>query len=253
MLQNRLLISVVAAALAGFAFFNFALKPKNDEASKVKTQVAKAQDELTAAQQAVTANREAQQNFKRSYTTVVKLGKAVPGDDDVRSLVVQLDTTAKKAGVDFKSINVGGGSTGATTSPTDPAASAVQLPPGATVGPAGFPVMPFSFEFTGQFFKLGDFFRQLDSYVQDNNDHLSITGRLLTVDGLKLEPDTTGFPNIKATVAATSYLVSPLEGATGGATPAGPGSTVDPATGAITTPVEPTGTTSTALTPGVSR
>lgn len=248
MAQNRLLISVVAAALAGFLFFNFALKPKKNEANDVKAQVTKAQDDLATAQQQVTANLEAQKKFSKSYAEMVKLGKAVPGDDDVRSLVVQLNQSAKRAGVAFQSINVSGGGSAAPATGT----AGAPLPPGATVGPAGFPIMPFSFEFTGQFFKLGDFFRQLESYVKNNNKHLSITGRLLTVDGLKLEPDTTGFPNIKATVSATSYLVSPLEGATGGATPAGPGATVDPSTGQITPPADPA-TSSTALTSGVSR
>src|SRR4051812_47142072 len=57
MAKNRLLISVVAAALAGFLFYNFALKPKQTEASDVKAKVATAQGELSAAQASVTTNR----------------------------------------------------------------------------------------------------------------------------------------------------------------------------------------------------
>ena len=88
------------------------------------------------------------------------------------------------------------------------AAAATQLPPGATVGPAGFPVMPFSFAFNGSFFDLGDFFKRLDSFVTARNKQLSVTGRLLTVDSLQLAPGDTGFPKIKATVGGVAASVT---------------------------------------------
>ena len=39
---------------------------------------------------------------------MVRLGKAVPEDDDVRSLLVQIDAEAGGADVDFRTIQVGG-------------------------------------------------------------------------------------------------------------------------------------------------
>jgi hypothetical protein len=225
--KNPLLITVVAFALAAFGFYHFGLSPKRKEADDTKAKVTEAQSKLDAARQLLASNQAARENYKSDYSTVVRLGKAVPGDDDVRSLVVQLDNAAKKTHVDFQSIQVGD-ATGAAAAAAAVGATAptgATLPPGATVGPAGFPVMPFSFSFRGGFFRLGAFFQRLDAFVKANNDKIAVTGRLLTVDGVKLEPDTTGFPNIKATVQATSYLVSPLEGATGGATPAGPAGT----------------------------
>jgi hypothetical protein len=243
MLQNKLLLSVVAVLLAAFGFNHFLLSKKKTEKASLTAKIAKAQDEISTAQASLSANKDAQEGFREDYSTVVHLGKAVPGDDDVRSLVVQIDRAAHQANVDFKAIDVGGGGGAAPST----APNATQLPPGTTIGPAGFPIMPFSFTFTGQFFRLGDFFRHLDAFVQSNNQKVSITGRLMTVDALKLEPDTTGFPNVKATVSATTYLVPPLEGLTGGATPAGPaGATAaaPPATG--TTP----GATTTAMVTG---
>ena len=38
---------------------------------------------------------------RANYATVVRLGKAVPADDDVRSLIVQLDSAAERSNVDF--------------------------------------------------------------------------------------------------------------------------------------------------------
>lgn len=227
MLQNRLLVSVVAFALAAFAFYHFGLSPKRKEAADVKAKVAQAQSQLDQARALLAANQQAKASYRQSYGTVVRLGKAVPGDDDVRSLMVQLDNAAKKTHVDFQNIDVSGAGGAATTTGV---VSTTPLPPGSTVGPAGFPVMPFSFTFRGGFFRLGQFFSKLDAFVRDGRQ-MVVNGRLLTVDSVKLEPDTTGFPNIKATVTASSYIVSPLEGATGGATPAGPAA----AAGATTT------------------
>jgi hypothetical protein len=162
---------------------------------------------------------------------------AVPASDDVRSLVVQLDSAARSTGVDFRALNVSGTAAGAAAAGAAGAAAAVQLPPGATVGPAGFPVMPFSFAFKGSFFELGDFFERIESFVKANPNGVDVKGRLLTLDGLQLQPDTEGFPHIRATVNATSYLVSPLEGATGGATAQGPAAAGT--TGATPAPAQP--------------
>ena len=246
-LRNPVLIVTVAFLVLAGGFYKMVLGPKQDEASALDTRVEEAQARLDAAQALLTTNEAARKEFQKAYSTVVRLGKAVPGDDDVRSLIVQLDRAANKTFIDFQSIEV---SQTAATAPvsTDPAAAATTgtLPPGATVGPAGFPVMPFSFSFRGGFFRLAKFFARLDNFVKAKNEKVDVTGRLLTIDGLKLEPDTTGFPNIKATVQATSYLVSPLEGATGGATPAGPagapGVTTPPADPATTTPPTTTAT-----------
>lgn len=235
--KNPILIAAVALLVTGFAFFHFALQPKQKEASGLDAGIAQAEADLQAAQQLLQSNSAARETYRTSYSTVVRLGKAVPGDDDVRSLVVQLDNAAKRTHVDFQSIEVGGANGAAAPTADGTAASTTPLPPGATVGPAGFPIMPFSFTFRGGFFRLSKFFQRLDSFVKESNKSFDVSGRLLTVDGIKLEPDATGFPNIKATVQATSYLVSPLEGITGGATPAGPAgaTTAAGASGAGTT------------------
>ena len=240
--KNPILIVAVAAVLVSFAFYNFALKPKQSEADAVQAKVEEAQSRLDAAHSLLSSNTTASKAFKTAYSTVVRLGKAVPGDDDVRSLVVQLDRAAKSTNVDFQSIQVGGAA-GAPAVATDPTGAPSTLPPGATIGPAGFPIMPFSFSFRGGFFRLSKFFQRLDAFVRASNKRIDVTGRLLTVDALKLEPDATGFPNIKATVSATSYLVSPLEGTTAGASPAGPaGAPAPPPVDGTTTPPTTTAT-----------
>ena len=222
--KNPLLIAVAAVAIAGFAFHHFILGPKREDAADAKAKVEEAQGRLDTARALLASNQAARKSYRADYTNVVRLGKAVPGDDDVRSLIVQLNKASDKTHIDFKSIEVGdaSGATAPASTSSSPTGAGAALPPGATIGPAGFPVMPFTFSFKGGFFRLAAFFAKLDNLVRTENGKVDVNGRLLTIDGIKLEPDAAGFPNVKATVSATSYLVSPLEGATGGATPAGP-------------------------------
>jgi hypothetical protein len=248
-MNQKVLITALAAIVAAGGFYMMVLKPKRQEAAKLQTEITAKQGELDQARALLASNQKARESYRQAYSAVVRLGKAVPADDDVRSLVVQLDAAAKASHVDFQSINVGGGGAAAPTAAG--AAAAAQLPPGATVGPAGFPVMPFTFAFDGSFFNLGDFFKRLDSFVTARNKQLSVTGRLLTLDSLQLAPDAAGFPKIKATVGATSYLVSPLEGLTAGATAQGPAAggtaAATPSTPAPSAPAPSTATSTGAL------
>ena len=238
MTQSRILLTVVAAVAASAAFFFLVLSPKRDEIAALDAQIAAKQGELTTNQQLVADYQAAKGGYRTAYASVVRLGKAVPVEDDVRSLVVQIDGAARKAGVNFQSISVGGGAAAGGAAPAAGSApggaAAAPLPDGATVGPAGFPVMPFTFTFDGSFFKLADFFRGLEDFVSVRNQNVAVTGRLLTLDSLNLQP--TQFPKISASVSATTYLVSPMQGLTGGATAQGPAAaTASPTTQAAAT------------------
>lgn len=247
MTQSRILLAVVAAVAATAAFYFLMLSPKREQIAELDTQIAAKKTELASNQQLVSDYQSAKTGYRTAYASVVRLGKAVPVDDDVRSLVVQIDGAAHRSKVDFQSINVGGGGGAASPAAADPAAAG-KLPPGATVGPAGFPVMPFTFTFDGSFYRLSDFFRRLESFVSVRNQNVSVTGRLLTLDSLTLQP--TKFPNITAQVGATSFLVSPMEGLTGGATPQGPAAAGYPANQADKAASAASAATTTATTTG---
>jgi hypothetical protein len=117
-------------------------------------------------------------------------------------------------------------------------ATTATLPPGAIVGSAGFATMPFTFQFTGSFFKLADFFGQVERYIRANAKRVDVTGRLLMIDGIALSASPVGFPKMLASVSATTYLLPQTEGVTAGATPNGPaaGATQNVNAGTTTTP-----------------
>jgi Tfp pilus assembly protein PilO len=235
------------------AFYKLALAPKLERASELQTQIAASETKLAAAKVQAQTLQSVKRNYAADYTSLVGLGKAVPADDDVRSLLVQVNTAAKRSGVDFRTITLDSGAAAATPAPdatgsaaaTQTAASA--LPPGAIVGAAGLPTMPFSFEFEGSFFEMSEFMSRLERFVVTQGDGLRVRGRLLTVDGFSFVPSDKGFPSMKASLGATAYLVNPADGATGGATATGPVAAGAPP--AAATPTPPRATKETGNTP----
>jgi hypothetical protein len=212
----------VVAALAGGWFL--VLAPKRSEASKLQSQITAAQSELSSVEAQVTQGEAAKATFSREYAALARLGEAVPQDDDVPSLMYQIQTAASKTGVDFRTLSLTSSGTSAATAPTPGpgGVAAPQLPPGATVGPAGFPTEPFTFTFQGNFFHLSDFFLRLQRFVVATNKRVAVSGRLMTLNAISFGPGGRGFPQISAQVSATTYLVPAGEGLTNGATPAGP-------------------------------
>lgn len=239
--RNSMLLAVVAVAAVAGAYWFMLLAPKRELATSLASQITLKETELQTAQAEEAKNLRARASYRSNYATVARLGKAVPGDDDVRSLMVQIDGAAGSSHVDFRSISVGGSSGAAV--PADP--NAAVGPPGSIVGTAGFSTMPFSLAFRGSYFNLGSFFQRIDRFVAVNDRGIDVTGRLVVLNGITLEPDG-AFPNIKAQISATTYLVPTTDGLLAGATPTAPGTGAAGAAGKATpAPAAPATTTAT--------
>lgn len=240
--RDQIVLAVVVVVAAIAASWLLVISPKRDQASKLAGQIQKVQSSLNSARSELAQAQAARSTFRGSYTTLVRLGQAVPTDDNVPSLIYQIQSAASATGVDFGGLTVnpsgvadttpaappaGSSATPAASTPTPPgtpgSTAAPALPPGVGVGPAGFPVEPFNFTFQGNFFRLGKFFGRLENFVQATNKRISVSGRLLTLEAISLGPNSTGFPQIQATVSATTYLLPASQGLVEGATPAGPG------------------------------
>ena len=256
--RNSMLIAAVALVAAVGGYWMLVLSPKREEAAKLDQKITKQQAALASAKAEVDEYQTARGNYRANYSMIARLGKAVPADDDVRSLMVQINDAAHRSGVDFRTIDIS--TQGAPSAgPSAPKATGPTPPPGAsTVGSAGFSTMPFSFGFKGSFFELGKFFNRIDRFVAVRNGGLDVTGRLLLLNSITLTPDQEkGFPTLTADVTANSYLLPPTEGLTGGATAAGPASATTgtgaaPAASATPAP-SPPATTTTATISGATR
>ena len=110
----------------------------------------------------------------------------------------------------------------------------------AGTAPAGLETVPLELEFVGNFFNLADFFHDIKRFVRVANKNVVVSGRLVTVEGVKFSSDPELFPKITAEIKATVYLSPKAQGTTAGATPQGPAG----APGTQSTPAStPAGTT----------
>jgi Tfp pilus assembly protein PilO len=224
---NQLLLLLVVLTASVSAFWFVALTPKREEAAQLQEQIVAKQAELDTARGQVASYEQARAAYPRNYAAVARLGKAVPADDDVRSLVVQLDAAAKRSKVDFEVINVGANAAGGAAGTPDPNLQAEAVIPGATLNAASFSTLPMSFAFRGSYFELSSLFTRLERFVTVSNRRIDVTGRLLLLQSISLVPDTEGFPQMRAQINATSYLVTAAPDVTAAATPDQPGA-VDP-------------------------
>lgn len=226
--QKVIAIVLVVAALA--ASWMLVIQPKRSQASKLGGQVNAEQAQLSTTQSQLSAGEAARSAYGSSYTALTRLGEAVPADDNVPSLIYQVQAAASASRVDFRTLTLSpsGSSAPPPSSPTAGQAVTAALPPGASVGPAGLPTEPFTFTFNGNFFHLADFLGRLERFVVASNSHVAVSGRLMTLNAISLGAGPAGFPQISATVSATTYLAPASQGATNGASPSGPAGTGAP-------------------------
>jgi hypothetical protein len=224
--RDRMVVMVIAVlgVLAGVWFF--AVSPKREQAAQLGTEVSAAQAQLASAESQLAGASAAQAKYETAYASIVSLGKAVPASQEVPSLIYQLARATNEKNVEFASITAS--ASGASGSSSSAAAAAG----------AGFTQMPFTFVFNGSFQNLYDLFQQLDGFaLRTSAGDLQVSGRLLTVQSIKLAPASTagatpgssaqgGSERLSGTITATAYVLPAGQTLTGGATPTGPASTV---------------------------
>jgi Tfp pilus assembly protein PilO len=216
--RDRLaLIGISTLAVLGLVWLML-VSPERKEASKLSSQVTQAREQLSTAEGEAATAHSAQARYSAAYASVVKLGKAVPPSEEVPALIYQLATASNQKHVEFNSITTGSGAAGAAAASTSPAAAAT------AAAAAGFTQMPFTFVFNGSFADLYHLFRQLDqATARTTSGGLRVSGRLLTLQGMKLEPQpATTSGQLTGTITATAYVLPASSGLTAGSTSAAP-------------------------------
>ena len=226
--RDRLVLMVIVVLAVIGGGWMLVVSPKRKEADKLGKQVSEAQAQLATAEGQLANARASQAQYAKAYASIVSLGKAVPPSQEVPSLIYQLSQATNAKNVDFTSI---ASTTGSSAGGTATAAAAS----------AGFSQMPFTFVFNGSFFDLEHLFHQLDGFtLRQASGGLQVSGRLLTIQSVKLAPQAEtasaggASAALSGTVSATAYVLPAGQGLTGSATPSSP-------TGATTTPVASAG------------
>lgn len=210
--RDRIVVLVLAALALLAVGWVGVVSPERKRASEVESKVSEAQAALSSANAKLSEAKAAQRRYAAAYSTIVSLGEAVPADEQVPSLVYELDHASSHDKVEFQSISAGGSSSSASVAAGGAAAS------------AGFRQLPFTLTFDGSFLDLYNLIDKLQSFtVGEPSGGVRVSGRLLTIDGLNLTVASGGAPQLTGTVTATAYVLPAGQGLTAGATPSEPG------------------------------
>jgi hypothetical protein len=161
-------------------------------------------------------------------------GQAAEAANNAQATSNQANAAAENSGVS--------GSDTQTSTTTSASSTATGTPTAGGAAPAGLETVPLELEFQGNFFNLADFFHRVKRFVSVASNNVLVSGRLLTVEGIRWSSDEQIFPKIRAEIDATVYLSPKSQGVTAGASPTGPSATT-PASGTTTTPAPAGGTT----------
>ena len=233
--RDRIVMLVVVVLVVIGAGWMEVVSPERKKAQKLNTDIATAKTQLSTAENELASARAAEAQYPKAYASVVSLGKAVPPGQEVPSLIYQLAQASGTRNVEFNSIVSGTG--GGTASVGASSSSAASTAANASTATA-FTQMPFTFIFNGGFFELERLFARLDRFTTvAGPSSLRVSGRLLTIQSVKLAPSTSASVTTKpsatsklqGTITASAYELPAEQGLTGAATPSSPTGSATPA------------------------
>ena len=105
--RDKKIVTFLIPIAVLLAYWFLVLSPQRAEVTKLDTQLSKVEGERDDAVATATQLEASRANYAKDYSTVVRLGKAIPTALDMPSLLVQLESASKGAKIDFDSITVG--------------------------------------------------------------------------------------------------------------------------------------------------
>src|SRR5690606_19616482 len=107
--RDRIVVGVLALVAVGAGCYMTVVKPTNAEGAHRDTPTPQAERRRATALADLQAATTAREQYRQDQRTLAILGKAVPADDDVPSLLYHLHKAARRAGVSFEAVTVGQG------------------------------------------------------------------------------------------------------------------------------------------------
>ena len=231
------LVVAVALVIVAVVGYMVLIRPKRAEVSKLDGEIAALQTQVAAATRlSGGANKGAAPAIR--VADLVKLAKAMPDEEDMAGIILELNSAATGAGVEFSSIQ-----------PSTPQ-------PGN-----GYTVIPINLTFQGSYYELTQLLFSLRNLVTVRDGVLDANGRLFSIDTVNFQEGADGFPRVEATLTVSAYqygvdpsalvatagtAAAPAETSTTSTTettpaPAPPPTTTQPATTIPAAPADPNG------------
>lgn len=182
-LSPRASLAIAAGAVLVWtvALWFLLVAPKRAEVARVQGEIAAA--ELQLAEARATANRPRDRGLA-PVTDVVRLAKAMPSSAEQSSLVLELSSLARRAGVTLGSI----------------------APEAAEVDSTGATLVPVAVSVTGTYGRVTTFLRHARQLVRVRGGRVLASGRLFSVQGVELSESANGkFPMLDATITLHAF------------------------------------------------
>jgi Tfp pilus assembly protein PilO len=173
-------IGLVLVVLLLFAGYFLLVSPERSKASRLREQVATAQARYQTLQFEIRSGRD---RHLVQVADVFRLAKAMPAAVDMPDILLQLNSVASAAGVDFQSIT-----------------------PGAAVAGAGYETIPIALVFQGNYRTLSEFLQRLRHLIRVSRGNLYPSGRLFNVNSIAFAQGTDKFPQLQATLNIETYV-----------------------------------------------
>jgi Tfp pilus assembly protein PilO len=174
-----LVVALALVVVVAVAYFML-IRPQRAESARLDEEIAALEPKVDAAL-AASQGGEAQAAVR--VAEVFELAKAIPGEEDMAGIILELDSVAAAAGTRFLSIT-----------------------PGAPAEKDGYEAIPISLTFEGSYYDLTDFLFRLRNLVAVRDGDLAVKGRLFTLDSLDLHGAPEGFPQIEAALTISAYV-----------------------------------------------
>ena len=254
--RDKIILSAIGCVIVIGGFWMLVLSPKREESKKLDAEIAKQEkaNKEVDDQQGGGGQQPASINYAKTYATLAKLGKAVPEagsvDDDIPSLLLQLNQGAKVTKTGFSSFETSGQGDAAAApaaAPAAPAATPAEQGTAGVTGTAGaagagssaaaapaITLNQVSYKYTsiGKLYDLDDLLTYITDLVNVDGARLKVSGRLIeiqSVDFTILKASKTN-PNLKIDVSIVSYTTpKSTDGAAGGTGAAVAGAPAAPA------------------------
>jgi hypothetical protein len=196
--------TLVIAAMGWFLL----VSPQRSRASELDEKIASVEQQITAAR---AAQMQAADAKPIRSADLFRLTKAMPSDNDIPGVLLELSRIASETGIVFE-----------------------QIVPQATLAAGEMRAQPIDLTFEGNFYSLSDFLYRVRNLVSVQRGRLIANGRLFSVEKLQFSEAPSGFPNIRANLTLSAFLY-------------GSGPTAAPPAASTTTPTD-TSTDTTATT-----
>lgn len=181
--RDVVILAVIGIVALIALWYFFLISPKRSEISDLQeqTEIERETFERNSARlKKLDQEREA---ALESRGELLKLDKLVPGDEQMPSLIVELQKSANDAGIDF-----------------------VKIEPDVPVPGAGATIIPIEMKFEGRFFDVNEFLYRVENYARMEGSEVNVSGRFLSVVEIKLEEgELQEWPNVTVTLGINAY------------------------------------------------